>query len=144
MSILMFSQLHQLYLHPANGTLVSRLYVTPNSTNPLVNVVTATQLRRAAEEEIRKSNALGVGISEAEIMLEGRDSLRALESVLGEGKWFFGAEEPGLFDAAVFAYTWLILDGDLGWAWNALGEELRSCDGLVRHRESMAKRCAWL
>lgn len=39
-----------------------------------------------------------------------REALEALASELRgvEGGWFFGGEEPGLFDAGVFAYTYLM------------------------------------
>lgn len=60
--------------------------------------------------------------------------------LLGEDAYFFGAEEPGLFDAAVFAYTHLMLDdGMMGWAENVLGRYVRRYANLVEHRERIKR-----
>lgn len=99
---------------------------------------TEVQLRKAAEEEVRKSNAVGQ-IGEEEVMREGEEALDALEELLGSEQWFFGVKEPGLFDAAVFAYTHLLLE-EWGWGWNALGGVLKGKKGLVKHRRRVWKR----
>ena len=51
--------------------------------------------------------------------------------------WFFGGSGagPGLFDAAVFAYTHLLLsDGGLAWRDRTLPELVEAFPNLVRHR----------
>ena len=63
----------------------------------------------------------------------------ALSTLLGEDEWFFGAQEPGLMDAAVFSYTGLILDEGFGWGewglWNAVDER----GNLKGHRERVLR-----
>lgn len=77
--------------------------------------------------------------------------MEALASLLGESPsgadeeketlgWFFGRSQPGEFDAAVFAYTQLLLGGEdeggLRWGDPTLAELARSAGRgeLVRHR----------
>ncbi|TKX23306.1 hypothetical protein C1H76_4373 [Elsinoe australis] len=130
--------LYQLYLHPQNKGLLEKLYTAPFSEAGVVRYATEVQLRKAAEEEVRKSNAVGQ-IGEEEVMREGEEALDALEELLGSEQWFFGVKEPGLFDAAVFAYTHLLLE-EWGWGWNALGGVLKGKKGLVKHRRRVWKR----
>lgn len=111
-----------------------RLYVAPCSSNFLVQYAITTQLRSAAETELVKSSGTNV-VSAKDLIQEAGDSFEALSTLLGEDQWFFGKQNPGLFDASVFAYTQLLLDDELGWAENQLGEVLRKCGNLVRHRE---------
>jgi metaxin len=61
--------------------------------------------------------------------------------LLGDDKWFFGAEGPGLFDADIFAYTYL-MDGDtLAWADISLNECLEGLENLRKHRQRLYKHC---
>jgi metaxin len=55
---------------------------------------------------------------------------------LGDDQWFFGAEQPGLFDASVFAYTHLLLDENLGKGWvdTGLRDALMARTHLITHR----------
>jgi len=131
------SQLYQLYIEPRNFANVARpLYVDTVSTNTLVRATTAYQLQRAALEELRKTNS---SVDAGEILADGKEAFAALSTVLGGDEWFFGREEMGLFDAAVFAYTCLLLDrtGGLEWVDNGLGDAVRECGqgNLVRHCE---------
>ncbi|KAH7025868.1 uncharacterized protein B0I36DRAFT_365519 [Microdochium trichocladiopsis] len=69
----------------------------------------------------------------------------------GGGGWFFGAEAPGVFDAAVFAYTHLILldpaaavassGCEAGWGDRTLADIVREFPALVRHRDRVYERC---
>ena len=53
-----------------------------------------------------------------------------------EGKWFLGAKKPGLLDAAVFAYTFLLLDNEIwGGRWVDENE-----DGGVSDLRGMARK----
>ena len=155
--------LRALYLSRGNAALLSRLYAAPATASPAVRAVLLHQLRRAAEAEVRKlqpSNsaaaALYAGAREAfaalEAALVGEDDEEEDENEKGgAGRWFFGAKDPGLFDAAVFSYTHLLLPpagdgggsggGGLAWGDCALGEVLREFPALVRHRDAVLRRC---
>ncbi|EFQ29191.1 uncharacterized protein GLRG_04335 [Colletotrichum graminicola M1.001] len=131
--------LYALYLAPDNATLLSRLYVRPASRNPLVRLALAHQVRSAAEAEVLKSTraaAVDPGGS-----TPTRNGGSGGSGGGREGRWFFGCQEPTLFDASVFAYTHLLLDGDLGWADRTLSDILAGFPGLVRHRERLLERC---
>jgi metaxin len=57
--------------------------------------------------------------------------------LLGKDDWFFGARNPALFDASVFAYTHLLLDDGLGKGWvdARLRDALKERKRLVTHRD---------
>lgn len=67
---------------------------------------------------------------------EAEEAVTALEMVLGDNNWFFGADRPGLFDASVFAYTHLLLDDGLGngWVESRLRDAVLQSKSLVAHR----------
>jgi len=73
---------------------------------------------------------------------EAEEAFEALDTLLGNNEWFFGADGPGLFDAAVFAYTHLLLDEELGDGWRErrLCDAVRKSNGLVKHREQILER----
>lgn len=125
--------LYQLYLAPQNDALMQRLYVYPCSNNALVRFATTRQLRGAAEAELVKSAGTNV-VDAAVLIKEATEAFEALSALLQRDEWFFGAKEPGLFDASLFAYTQLILDEQLGWKYNPLEEALEQHDNLVEHR----------
>lgn len=132
--------LYALYLSPANAQLLARLYVNPTSANGIVRASTVFQLRRAAEAEILQS----VGAPRADaaaVYKDAEQAFEALETALGSGPWFFGNSGPGLFDAAVFAYTHLLLDESLGWTDARLSGSLRRFPKLVEHRNQLLDRC---
>ena len=93
------------------------------------------QLREAAASELSKAGAGGT--SKADLLQDAADAFSALSTLLGDSDWFFNASKPGLFDAAVFAYTHLILDESLEWGENGNGlrELLEKHDNLVHHRK---------
>ncbi|KAI0394657.1 putative mitochondrial outer membrane protein [Xylariaceae sp. FL0594] len=134
--------LYTLYLSPSNTALLSRLYVEPATASRLVRATLLYQLKSAAESQIVRSTgrqAIDPGV----LYREAREAFGALETLLGdEDEWFFGAETPGLFDAHVFSYTYLILnDGGLAWENKRLGDILRMFPRLVAHRERIFRRC---
>ncbi|KAF7874131.1 hypothetical protein EAF04_002803 [Stromatinia cepivora] len=135
--------LHTLYLTPSNfRTIAAPLYINPSSSSLLVRLYTAHQLRSAAESELRKSAEI---IDEEMIYREADRAWEALSLLLGEEEWF-GGEGPGLFDASVFAYTWLLGDEGLGWGQDGegdrrLAEGVEKWRNLVRHRERVFRRC---
>ncbi|KAF2224923.1 hypothetical protein BDZ85DRAFT_194735 [Elsinoe ampelina] len=140
--------LHQLYLSPPNTPLLTHLYCH-TSLSPLITRSTLASLRAAASDEISKSSPTA-SVSEIALQEEGYAALDALDELLGKDEWFFGAKEPGVFDAAVFAYTHLLLEEELGgggeggvgqgWGWNGLGGHLKGKRGLVGHRRRVWRR----
>lgn len=131
------SQLHALYILPSNTPLLTQLYL-PSSV--LLRQPVHTTLHKAATAEILKTTRRGT-ISPSHLYAAATEALRALSTLLGEDEWFFGAETPGLFDAEVFAYTYLMLNEALEWRENKLAECLESFGNLVRHRKRLYERC---
>ena len=127
-----FSQLYSLYLVPSNFNAVAfPLYVAPGTTNTLVRLSLAHQLRAAAEGELTKQSAR----IDAEALYQGSDkAFGALSELLGDEDYYFGERKPGLFDANVFAYTNVLLDEGLGWKDFRMMDGLRRYSNLVEHR----------
>lgn len=151
-------QLYQLYLNPSNAALLHALYIAPCSSNPFVQLTIAHQLRTAASAEISKSNPTSTPnpwistvcppTHDAEsIMEDAYEALFALSQLLGNNDWFFGQQQPGFFDASVFAYTQLLLDkelGGVGWGENEMLGKLKSqYPNLVAHRGRVVGRYFW-
>ncbi|KAF2489644.1 hypothetical protein BU16DRAFT_471240 [Lophium mytilinum] len=126
--------LYTLYLTPNFTSIAEPLYVLPISTNAMVRLTTTYELRKAAETELLKHAAV---IDAQTLYKEAEEALGALETMLSDKKWFFGAKEPGLFDASVFAYTHLLLDAYLGngWAEPRLRNSVLAHKKLVAHRD---------
>lgn len=92
---------------PSNfDTVVRPRYVDPTTSNPLVHLALSRQLRVAAESELLKHSAV---IDAETIYRESAIAFEALQVLLGDDDYFFGAKKPGLFDASVFAYTHVLL-----------------------------------
>ena len=127
-----------MYLEKANFNEVAyRLYVAPTSSNSFVRATISYQLQAAAEAELLNHSAV---IDIEGVYSEAAKALEALSIWLGEDPWFFGNEEPSLFDASVFAYTHLLLDDDMGWREKRLCLALRKRTNLVQHRERLLVR----
>ncbi|KAF2681640.1 hypothetical protein K458DRAFT_76896 [Lentithecium fluviatile CBS 122367] len=126
--------LYTLYLSPNSTTLAEPLYILPTSTNPFVRLSTAHTLRTAAQTELHKHSAI---MNADDLFTQAEEAFAALETLLGNETWFFGAAQPGLFDASVFAYTHLLLDEGLGRGWvdTRLCDAVRTRGSLVSHRE---------
>lgn len=139
-------QLYHLYLCPPNfASVAAPCYIHPSSNNPLVGAALAFELRSAATAEILKSSpalaSSSARVIDAEALYaEAEDAFRALSALLKDDAWFGGAEQPGLMDASVFAYTHLLLDDKLGWEDGRLNEGVRECANLVRHRARILER----
>lgn len=146
--------LHNLYLAPDNTELLLSLYIEPVSRTPLVRAATLHNLRQAAESEILKATHSAV-IDPKSIYASASQAVEALEAVLGDDEWFFEDEAqppedsdkptvthgPSSFDAAVFAYTHLLLDSEMGWADRRLAELVAQSPALVRHRDRILEMC---
>ncbi|KAM0808570.1 hypothetical protein AB5N19_08913 [Seiridium cardinale] len=132
--------LHALYLSSANRGLLSHLYVTPLSASILVQTTVRYQLRRAAEAEILQS-AGTIRVDPVALYRDAEQAFDALAAALGPSDWFFGNSGPGLFDAALFAYTHLLLDDSLPWADTRLTDSLQKFQTLVDHRNRILAKC---
>jgi len=110
--------------------------VEPCSSNSLVSATIAYQLRAAAEAELLKHSAI---IDIDDLYGEADNAFEALSTILGENTFFFGNENPGLFDASVFAYTYLLLDEGMGWKETKMSKGLEKQQNLVQHRQRIYK-----
>ncbi len=109
------------------------------------------QLRRAAAEQIATvaggkvvSAAPASGADEIDdeaVYAAAQGALDALASLLSESAtgWAFGVERPGMFDAALFSYTHLMMEFMSGGSGLALGTMVAEAGNgeLVRHRAAM-------
>ncbi|KAM0198233.1 hypothetical protein ACHAPA_009094 [Fusarium lateritium] len=129
--------LYALYLLPANAPLLKDLYL-PSSI--LLRTPLYQTLHAAATAEILKTTRRAT-ISSSQIFDDAKTALEALSALLGDDKWFFGAEGPGLFDADIFAYTYLMDSDALAWADNSLNECLEGLENLRKHRQRLYKHC---
>ncbi|KAF2632971.1 hypothetical protein BU25DRAFT_427750 [Macroventuria anomochaeta] len=125
--------LYSIYLSHNFTSIAEPLYILPTSSNPFVRLTIARELRLAAEKELLKFSAI---VSAETVYNQAEEAFTALDSLLGDNEWFFGAENPGLFDASVFAYTHLLLDDGLGKGW--LDARLR--DALITRQHLVAHR----
>ena len=64
----------------------------------------------------------------------------ALSELLGDSRFFFEEETPGLFDASVFAYTHLLISDSMQWRDARLTKGLVKHDNLVNHSKRISKR----
>jgi metaxin len=94
-------------------------------------------LQQAARDELLKISPY---IDVEDLEAEADNAFEALSTLLGDDRYFFGRENPGLFDASLFAYTQLLLNDGLGWIHNPLGRSLRKYDNLVQHRERLLEK----
>ncbi|KHN96667.1 uncharacterized protein MAM_05610 [Metarhizium album ARSEF 1941] len=129
--------LHALYISPRHTALLTSLYLPPSR---LVSTPLLHTLRSAATAEILKTTRRPFLVP-AQLYADARTAFRALDTLLSSDEWFFGAHEPGLFDADVFAYTHLILDASFGWQDDALRACLDDCENLAEHRQRCYERC---
>ncbi|KAF4994882.1 hypothetical protein FDECE_12967 [Fusarium decemcellulare] len=129
--------LYALYLIPANITLLRTLYL-PSSI--LLRTPLHHTLHAAATTEILKTTRRAI-ISPSQLFSDATAALRALSVLLADDEWFFGASGPSLFDADVFAYTYLMDKDALEWGDTSLSECLEGLDNLRRHRDALHERC---
>ncbi|KAI5467106.1 hypothetical protein BGZ63DRAFT_418834 [Mariannaea sp. PMI_226] len=129
--------LHALYLIPENSPLLTKLYL-PSSL--FLRAPLHHTLHAAATSEILKTTR-HAHISPQKLYADATTALHALSALLGNDDWFFQAPGPSLFDADVFSYTYLILDGTLPWQDATLTGCLDGLENLKRHRERLYERC---
>ncbi|CAF9918191.1 hypothetical protein IMSHALPRED_004233 [Imshaugia aleurites] len=125
--------LYSLYLCPPNfASIVLPCYIKPSTSNTLARLALSHQLRAAAETELLKQSPI---IDVEAIYRECHKAFEALSNLLGDDKYFFGEETPGLFDASVFAYTHVLLDENLDWKHTRITEGLEQNGNLVEHQK---------
>lgn len=130
--------LYFLYLQPENFREVAYpLYCASASSNILVQQSIARQLKNAARDELLKSFTI---IDPTELYDRASKAFQALSTLLGDNDHFFGASSPGLFDASVFAYTYLLLTSTMPWVDTQLADFLEEHPNLVQHRERLLQR----
>ncbi|KAL8638285.1 MAG: hypothetical protein Q9228_004551 [Teloschistes exilis] len=137
--------LHTLYLNPTNFAAVAQpLYIDPSTSSTAARYALSKNLQAAALAEMLKTSTSPV-IDIDMLYRESDSAFAALSQLLGEYEWFFDENAPGLFDAAVFAYTHLLLHNGLGWQVEEerLGTWLR--DGrwknLIDHERRIYQKC---
>lgn len=137
--------LHTLYLTAHNFRAVAMpLYIAPETSSYLTRISLGKTLQSAALEEIIK-NSNSSTIELDALYRESTNAFSALSELLGDSDWFFGENEPGLLDASVFAYTYLLCAEDMSWKEEdeRLGKELREgrWPNLIDHRRKIYERC---
>lgn len=107
-----------------------------------MRLANARTLQNAARAELLKHSAV---VNAEDLYRQADEAFAALEMLLGDQEWFFGASGPGLFDASVFAYTHLLLEEGLagkeeGWVDCRMRDAVRVRKRLVAHRERVVER----
>jgi len=113
------------------------LYIEPTTTNYLVRLTLSHQLRSAAEAELLKQMSV---IDVQSLHRKSEKAFSALSTLLGNKDYFFGEEQPTLFDASVFAYTNILLDEQINWQIRHLQDSLVRHANLVDHRNRIRGR----
>ncbi|KAF3909633.1 Metaxin-3 [Arthrobotrys entomopaga] len=98
------------------------------------------QMRQAALDSLGINNTESSKVTGEMLYMRANEAWAALSTLLGDGKWFFGASDAGLFDASVFAFTHLILTLDLGGSGEDLVHGLRKYSNLVNHQQRIRDR----
>lgn len=129
------TQLYTLYLTPNFAHLAIPLYIHPSTRSLPVRLALSRSLQVAAMAELLTTSAT---ISPEALYADAEAALGALSALLRDDRWFFGAEKPGLFDASVFAYTYLLFGG-LEWVEMGMKEK-GEWENLRRHRGEIVRR----
>ncbi|KAL8691801.1 MAG: hypothetical protein Q9218_003047 [Villophora microphyllina] len=137
--------LHTLYLNPVNFVAVTQpLYIEPSTTSTPARYALSKTLQGAALAEALKTSTSPVADISV-LYRESDNAFSALSELLGDHEWFFDEDSPSLFDAAVFAYTHLLLDDRMAWRKEEerLGKGLRErrWKNLVDHERRIYQRC---
>jgi hypothetical protein len=130
------------YLTDAYENVTFPLLSIPNGPEPFQFLVRHSH-RKAREEELERRYLSE--IREDVIYAEAEEGYSALSTLLGEHKYFFNercvcflegtnCRRPGLLDAAVFAYTWTVLD-KLGQS--SLATIINKYENLVHHSRTL-------
>lgn len=145
--------LYWLYLQDENFEAVAKnLYIQPASSNSLVQLALAYQLRIAARDELLRSKTF---IDGREILVQAERAFESLSTLLGADRFFSRKSLPNLFDLALFSYVHPLLalgqplpdraNGrntcSLQWQEESLFTSLQRWESLVRHHQSVLNLC---
>ena len=150
-------------MEPHNFEAITRPQYCTATAVGAVNHALAADLSMAAAAELTRSRPgtlrpsgpgtapAARGINADDIYADADEAFAALATFLGSDadqhgpvpEWFFGAAQPGLIDAAVFAYTHLILAAPLHSTEAALGRSVRRHANLVAHEKRVRQFCGW-
>jgi metaxin len=123
-----------MYLTPNFTKLTLPCYIHPQSTSPIINAFSASELQSAARNELLKYTPK---IDERAIYAEADEAFKALDTFL---KRDVERAPTTLLDAAVFSYTFLLLElGEEGWADDRLAAIVRGCEALRAHEDTIRK-----
>lgn len=132
--------LYALYVDPSNlSSLTIPKYTAQTPLWPIPAIL-GSQMRQAAVDAIRKSPSSSALPAGTEIYEKAMEAFKALSILLGDDEWFFGADEAGMFDAEVFAYTHLLLGLEIGGGGGVVAEGLGWFGNLVDHEERIRRR----
>lgn len=110
-------------------------YITSQTSSTIIRLFSARELRAAAEAELLKHKPI---IDEKAIYSDAEDAFKALDTHFRKRE--AGTKPTTLLDAAVFAYTYLILElGEDYWANKRLANTVSRFEGLKQHKESIRK-----
>ncbi|EPS45244.1 hypothetical protein H072_769 [Dactylellina haptotyla CBS 200.50] len=132
--------LYALYIDSTNFKAQTKPRYTYSTPIWPVNYFLGLQMRQAALDNL-KINTEVSKITGRMIYLRAKEAWAALGALLGGQKWFFGAQDAGIFDASVFAYTHLILNQDLEGSGQDLRAGLETHANLVNHERRI--RSTW-
>lgn len=95
------------------------------------------QLRQAAATELLRLSSV---IDVESLYRSAEQAWEALSELLGDSRFFFEEDAPGLFDASVFAYTHLLTSDSMQWRDARLTNGLAKYENLVDHSKRISKR----
>jgi metaxin len=127
-----------MYLTPNFEKLTVPCYIHPQSSSALVAYFTTRDLHLAAQTELQKYSPI---IDERAVYAEAEEAFKALDVYFKQAKGRDAERKPTtLLDAAVFSYTFLLLElNKEAWADGRLASLVRGCGGLVEHKEEIRK-----
>lgn len=160
---LIAAKLYAVYMEPHNFEAIARPQYCATTAVGAVNHALAAELSKAAAAELTRTRPgtlrpggpgtapAARGINADDIYADADEAFAALATLLGHDadrrgaapEWFFGAAQPSLLDAAVFAYTHLILAAPLHSTEAALGRSVRRHANLVAHEKRVRHFCGW-
>ncbi|KAF2456791.1 hypothetical protein BDY21DRAFT_43409 [Lineolata rhizophorae] len=127
--------LYSLYLTPNFDSVATPLYINATSSAAAVRLFLARELVNAATDALLGTSSV---IDAAQLYSEADDAFESLSILLGEDSWFFGADSPGILDAAIFSYTEPLIQERLGgggmWVDGTLRQMVLGRPRLVDHR----------
>ncbi|KAF2432434.1 hypothetical protein EJ08DRAFT_677645 [Tothia fuscella] len=127
--------LFSMYMTPNFEKLTVPCYIDAHTSSPIIRLFSARELRQAAQAELLKYKPV---IDERAIYSDAEDAFQALDSYFSRREE--GTKPTTLLDAAVFAYTYLLLElAEDGWADRRLADMVRGLEGLRAHKEEIRK-----